>query len=580
MKKAVIYARYSSYGQTEQSIEGQLRVCHKFAEEQDFIILKEYVDRARTAQNDLRPAFQAMLADSAKRQFDYVIVYAVDRFARDDGDYGADKRILRENGVKLLSATETIGTNADGSENLGGILTEGILVALAKYYSRELSKKVKRGQFETLQKKTHLGGNTLYGYKIENKQILIHEEQAAVVRTMFDMYSDGKTAFDIAKYLNQKGVTNIKGNPFNPNTIMNMLKNKKYIGIFTYGEHVIENYYPPIIDKRMFEIVQEKIEKNKRSPGRGKAQVPYLLSGKLYCGECRTQMTGETGTSHTGKIHSYYKCFGKKKNKDSCKKKSYPKKTLEDLVVNTTLDHFLQPEIIESVTVDLLKLQDEQRNTAELTLLRRELKDTETYIQNLLNTIKRGVVSDAIQEELQKLESQKKELKEKITRAEYVAEAYLTRELIDFWFDQFSTFNYESEEARQYLVNYLINKIILFDDKLIIIYNHNGKNRTEIDFNTIEEVLGSNLAQIPAPKGIVFERTVLFFILGVCLCLNQMKALISFTKTIHLKTSKSVKPAFSTLMKSAAMRIVMNLIIPLMKNPCVQNILTDTIMSF
>ena len=200
MKKAVIYARYSSGSQTEQSIEGQLRICYRFAKEHDFVILKEYIDRAKTAQNDNRPNFQLMLSDSSKKQFDYVIVYAVDRFARDDGDYGADKKILRLNGVKLLSATETIGTNADGTENLGGILTEGILVALAKYYSRELSKKVKRGQFESLQKKNYLGGTMLYGYYAKEKKLYINDEQAQVVKKIFEMYSEGNSAFAIAEH--------------------------------------------------------------------------------------------------------------------------------------------------------------------------------------------------------------------------------------------------------------------------------------------------------------------------------------------------------------------------------------------
>lgn len=143
MKKAVIYARFSSSRQTEQSIEGQLRVCHQYAQDNDFIVVKEYIDRAKTGQNDRRPAFQRMLADSYNHGFDFVLVYALDRFARDDGDHGTDKKLLQRNGVLLLSATQQIGINADGTENLGGILTEGIYIALAKYYSRELAQKSK-----------------------------------------------------------------------------------------------------------------------------------------------------------------------------------------------------------------------------------------------------------------------------------------------------------------------------------------------------------------------------------------------------------------------------------------------------
>lgn len=518
MKTAVIYARYSSGSQTEQSIEGQLRICHKFAKEQDFVILKEYIDRARTAQNDNRPNFQLMLADSAKKQFEYVIVYAVDRFARDDGDYGADKKILRLNGVKLLSATETIGTNADGTENLGGILTEGILVALAKYYSRELSKKVKRGQYESLQKKNHLGGVMLYGYYAKDLKLFVDEEQAQVVRFIFEMYADGHSAFEIAESLSQKGIRNNKGNSFLPNSIMNMLKNQKYIGIFSYGNNIIEDYYPPIVDKKTFEVVQEKIAENKRSPARLKAKEDYILSGKLYCGYCKSLMTGESGTSHNGQVYNYYKCFGKKK-RSGCKKQNISKSVLEDLVIKETMEHILNSEIVDTITEQILKIQDEQRETSELVILKKELAQTESFIKNLLNAIKNGIISDSTKDELQKLEDEKKIIKEKIIRAEYTANTYLTREHIEFWFEQFSAFDINDEGARKYLITYFVNKIILYDDKIIIIYNHDGDNRTELGIDEIESALSSDLKQFSPPNSynpnLIITKSFVALIIGL-----------------------------------------------------------------
>ena len=214
MKKAVIYARFSCGRQTEQSIEGQLRKCHSYAKEHDLVVVKEYIDRARTARNDNRPYFQKMLSDSEDSEWEYVIVYSIDRFSRDDGDYGADKRILRNNGVTLLSATETIGMNADGTENLGGILTEGLLVALAKYYSRELSQKIRRGQYESLQKGQTLGSSAVYGYFVKDKRYHINEDQAVVVREMFELYSKGKSAIDIAEIFAKRGLRNAQGRPF------------------------------------------------------------------------------------------------------------------------------------------------------------------------------------------------------------------------------------------------------------------------------------------------------------------------------------------------------------------------------
>lgn len=499
MKKAVVYARYSSGSQTEQSIEGQLRVCHDFAKQNGLTILNEYIDRAKTAQNDNRPNFQKMLSDSAKKGFEYVIVYAVDRFARDDGDYGYDKKLLRQNNVTILSATEQLGINADGTENLGGILTEGLLVALAKYYSRELSKKVKRGQLESLEKKNFLGSSVLFGYSIKDKKPVINESEADVVRMMFELYSKGVTSREIASRLTEKGYLNSHGRPFAPNTIRNMLKNSKYIGIFKYGERVIECYYPPIVSKDIFEAVQYKIEQNKRNPARLKAHVSYLLSGKLHCGHCKSLMTGESGTGRNGTIYHYYKCFGKKKGSD-CEKTNIKKTELEDIIISVTLNHILQPKVFEEITNEILSFQQETRQNSELEVLKGQLSQVKSSLNNMMKAIKEGLFSSTMKTELTSLEKQRETLEEQIVKQELLEREPLTKEHIVFWFKQFDSIDYNEEAARQYLVTYFINKIILYDDKLIIIYNHHGDNRTELSIEEIEEAFGSNLAQLSPPK--------------------------------------------------------------------------------
>ena len=198
-------------------------------------------------------------------------------------------------------------------------------------------------------------------------------------------------------------------------------------------------------------------------------------------------------------MRGYYKCFGRKK-RNGCDKKTVQKKALEDIVINATLKHILNSEVIDGIVDQLLKIQNEQRDTAELTLLRKELHQVESYIKNLLTAIKKGIITDSTQEELQKLEEEKKVLEEKIVKAEYDTNSYLTRERIEFWFEQFAAFNIEDEGARQYLITYFINKIILYDDKVIIIYNHDGDNRTELGIDEIEEAFGSDLTQLPPPK--------------------------------------------------------------------------------
>ena len=114
IKTAVIYARYSSDSQTEQSIDGQLRVCEEYAQKNDILILDTYIDRAMTGTNDNRPDFQRMIRDSAKRTFGYVLVYKFDRFSRNKYETAIHKKALKDNGVKVVSATEFVPDTPEG----------------------------------------------------------------------------------------------------------------------------------------------------------------------------------------------------------------------------------------------------------------------------------------------------------------------------------------------------------------------------------------------------------------------------------------------------------------------------------
>ena len=153
MKHAVIYARYSSERQTEQSIEGQLRKCNEYAAQNNLTIVDTYIDRAMTGTNDNRPAFQQMLSDCAKPVvWDIVLVYAIDRFGRNSIEIAVNKQKLKKNGKTLISATQRTSENIDGTRNLDGILLENVYIGLAEYYSAELSQKVRRGMAESRRK--------------------------------------------------------------------------------------------------------------------------------------------------------------------------------------------------------------------------------------------------------------------------------------------------------------------------------------------------------------------------------------------------------------------------------------------
>ena len=143
MRRCVIYARYSSEKQTEQSIEGQLRVCYEYAQKNDLIVVKEYIDRAMTGTNDLRRDFQKMLSDSEKtKEWDICLVYALDRFGRNAVEQGINKYRLQKTGKIVISATQRTSRNIDGSQNLDGIILENVYIGFEQSNGHNSLKKL------------------------------------------------------------------------------------------------------------------------------------------------------------------------------------------------------------------------------------------------------------------------------------------------------------------------------------------------------------------------------------------------------------------------------------------------------
>jgi len=317
--KAVLYCRYSSDNQREESIEGQIRESREYAERKGMTIFGTYIDRALSAKTDNRPQFQKMIKDSAKGLFDVIIVWKLDRFARNRYDSAHYKAILRKNGVKVVSATEPI------SEDATGILLESLLEGYAEFYSAELSEKVKRGQTENALKCKWNNGSFPVGYVIdEERKLQIDPLTSPIILEAFKKYSEGDKIVNIVKFLADKGVRHCRGGTLRIDAVQRMFKNRVYIGEYKYSTHIIPGGVPQLVPLDLFEQVQEQMAKNKKAPARFKAEDDYLLTTKLLCGKCGAFMVGESGTSRTMKVHRYYKCVTAKKRK-GCNKKSAQK---------------------------------------------------------------------------------------------------------------------------------------------------------------------------------------------------------------------------------------------------------------
>ena len=345
----------SNLGASEVSSNGS---NEEVAEE--FIkIVKNYFD------NEIkRPEFLRMIENSKKKNFDYVLVYQLDRFARNRYDSANYKAKLKKNGVRVLSAKENI------SEDASGILIEGVLESMAEYYSAELSQKVKRGIRESYEKGYFIGGYGLFGYDIVDKKWTINSYEADIVRDIFTRYKNGEKAKEIIARLNGQGIKTKAGSSFNMNSLARIIRNEKYIAKVTSHGTVYTNVIPPIVDEELFYECNVIMDKHKHKPRNSKSEQPYILSGKLFCGFCGSLMTAETGTSHTGKLHHYYKCFGRKRNKHSCKKANYRQQDLEDLVFGTTVKYVLQPDVIQTVAEQVVsKFNSEIKKTANRVIL-------------------------------------------------------------------------------------------------------------------------------------------------------------------------------------------------------------------
>ena len=481
----VIYARFSSHNQTEQSIEGQLQVCYEYAKKNGYTVVGEYIDRAISGTTDNRPEFLQMIEDSSKKLFEYVLVYQLDRFARNRYDSATYKAKLKKNGVRVLSAKENI------SDDASGILVEGLLESMAEYYSAELSQKIRRGMDINAEKCLCTGGGRALGFKIIDKKFYINEETAPIVQKIFEMYASGKTVAEICDTLNAQGFKTATGSAFNKNSLRKMLQNKRYIGIYTYKGKETPGGMPRIISDDLFYRVQEIMAKNKKSPAHAKAKQEYILTTKLFCGKCHEMMTGIKGNSHTGRAYYYYKCNNAKKK--VCDKKVVQKEYIENLVISECRK-LLTAENINKISHEVVDLCEKEKDISNLKRLEKLLKDNERKRGNLMNAIAEcdiDTVRKAMYEEVSRLVREYDDFEYEYA-VEKASKVSLTVAEVKFFLDQLKKGNVDDIRYRKTLINVFVNSIYLYDDRMTIIFNSGDKPVTVTDklLNEIESTEG------------------------------------------------------------------------------------------
>ena len=482
----VIYARYSAGPrQTDQSIEGQLRVCTDFCKQRGLTVIDTYCDRHISGRTDERPEFQRLIADAKRKKFEAVVVYKTDRFARNKYDSAVYKRELKRNGIQIFYAAEAI---PDGPE---GIILESLMEGLAEYYSAELAQKIKRGMHESALKCQSTGSGRPLGYRVdEQKHFQIDPESAQTVQTIFEQYIKGESNAAICELLNSRGLRTAQGKPFNKNSINRIIKNRKYIGEYRYHDIVVEGGMPAIISKDTFNLAQAEMERRRTRKAPKSPKAEYLLAGRLFCGHCKGPMQGVSGTGKSGNKWYYYYCGNTRGKNKTCDKKQVSRDRLERAVVDFTVRYILQEEVLEELARKVHAAQERQNDTAsEIAFYEKKLADNKKSIANVLRAIESGAATQALPARLQELENEQAVILGELSFLKGKRLAFTEDQILFALMKHLEPYPGEPEQDyRRRIISDFVSEVYLYDDRLLIYFNissEDGKLKSA-DLSNIE----------------------------------------------------------------------------------------------
>ena len=476
-RTAVAYARYSSAGQRDVSIEQQLDDIRSFAEREGYTIVHEYADHARSGfkHTSARSDFQAMIADAAAGSFDTVLCWKVDRFGRNREDSAVYKGRLSRLGVSVAYVMEPIPTGA------AGVLTEGMLEAIAEWYSRNLSENVSRGMNDNA-RRCLFNGTRILGYtRGPDNHYAVVPEEAAVIRRIFSRYLAGYSAASICGELNAAGLRSSRGCRFTPQTLLRIISNERYTGVYIWGDIRVPDGMPAIISQSDWEEAQRMKSKTARHVEQ--RTCDFLLTGKAYCGHCGRAMIGDSGTSRSGSTYYYYCCQGHKA-RTGCQKKNVRKDALEDRVINFILDVCLAESEMEHIADSIVTYMEQREKSSPLASMQTELEEVKKKIANTNRAIAAGIFGDSTLQMLKDLEEDAKDLRANIAVLEYSHSQLLDRDRVLFFLHKFASLDRNNPEDRRKLINYFVNSVYVYDDHLKILVNTTDGTST-IPFDSV-----------------------------------------------------------------------------------------------
>lgn len=470
---AVIYARYSSDKQTEDSIEAQVRACREYASKKDILILDIYSDEAISGKGSKtanRTQYQKMLRDCDKGLFDTILIHKYDRIARNLGEHVSLEKRLSSKGISLVAVAQDFGSSNEAK------IMRTLMWSLSEYYIDNLAQEVQKGHKETAMKGLHNGGYAPFGYDVVDQVYVVNELEASYVRKIFSAAADRRGFTEIIKEMDERGITGKRGKPIRYSQIYEILRNEKYTGVYAYSLQEekqrenrrkkpnairVENALPVIIDKALYEEVQS-IMNNRRQTG---VKAGYLCSGLVYC-ECGAKMHAMK-SKRKGHEYHYFYCSKK------CGRPVIHMEKVDDCAINYLHD-LLSPKNQELISRSLQEYQGKENNRINdfNTVIQRKIKEKQKQYQNLMGNLSSGSLPAEV---VADIGEQMRILKEEIAHLENTAPPE------DFTVDQIKTW-LQALKANP-------------DEKAVhlLIERMDIKNKTDINVtSTLKSVLGEN----------------------------------------------------------------------------------------
>lgn len=492
MIRAVAYTRFSSDLQREESIEAQTRAIQSYCDQNGFVLLTVYADRGISGTSDNRPDFQRMIADSAKQEFDAVIVHKLDRFARNRYDSAIYKNKLKSNGVRLISVLENLQDNPES------IILESVIEGMNEYYSKNLSREVRKGLQENALECKVTGGPPALGYTVDKttQKYVINEHEAQAVKIIFQMYIEGYSYDEIISTLNNQGYRTRRGVPFAKNSLYAILRNERYTGVYIYvkdsrknpkGKYVRHGEYDPeaviripggmpqIISEGDFQKAQAKLKERRHKAAKFNAKQEYLLSGKIHCGECGSPYAGNSRKPRPDHpLYVSYKCTRKNQRNKQCKNTEINRDKLEQMVLDKLTKVVFHPDAIPQLLTEYNTYIAKKSGSAvkQNEALQAELREVERKISNTVNLmIDTG--SAALKEKLSELEARKEKLQFTLSGLEVILkQAIVSEERIRALFHSAELQLKNGTLAnRRAIVDQYINKVMIYPDRIEVYMN-------------------------------------------------------------------------------------------------------------